>query len=371
MNKKIIIIASLIFLAGCATTPARESVSFKGPTYQIGNLSYVPLTSVLDSYDLKYDWDSIAKKLKLYNANKEVILCVGSNIALVSGDAKRLSGPVKMRRGIIVFPKDFASSFLPEVFTKRWGVKEIPHLETVTVAFCPYSISRIVLDAGHGGKDPGAIGQYGLREKDVTLDIVKRLKKHLVSCGIKTVLTRSDDRFISLWKRADIANREKANFFISIHANAARSKSAKGFEVYYLSEAVDDNARAVAASENAALKYEDSSFGNKKPSSTLEATLRDIEYTENRVESIELAKHIVDSAHSRLRTKNRGVKAARFYVLKGAKMPSVLVEVGFISNRQEAKKLKDKSYRERVAKAIASGIINYKNEYEAAEGFTK
>ena len=272
-----------------------------------------------------------------------------------------------MYRGTIVFPRGFAENVLPNAFIKKYK-KEVATKKLK--AICPYIIGKIVIDPGHGGKDPGALG-WGAREKDITLDISKRLKRHLEKNCIKAKLTRSIDHFISLWRRADIANKENADFFVSIHANAARAKSAKGFEVFYLSEAVDDNARAIAAAENAALKYEDSSFGNTKPSTNLEATLWDITNSENRVESIELAKYITRSAQRSLSTKDRGVKAARFYVLKGARMPSVLIEVGFISNSQEATKLKSPTYRELVAKSIAEGISNYKREYEKTEGFTK
>jgi len=368
--KNIILITIILTIAGCVSTPAKDPFYLKGPSYKIGNVSYVPINSAISHYGLGYKWDSLGKRLTLYRDKKKVVLCVGSKIALVNNLPVKLNGPIRLRRSIVVIPKDFASTNLARVFAKRYKAIKSKR-EVLPVHPSAYSIGRIVLDAGHGGKDPGAIGQFGLREKDITLDLVNRLKRHLKDSGIDVALTREDDRFISLWRRADIANKRKADFFISIHANAFRSRRVSGFEVYYLSEAVDDNARAVAAAENASLKYENSSFANKKPSTALEATLRDIEYSENRVESIELAKYITETACRKLGLKNRGVKGARFYVLKGAEMPSVLIEVGFISNKSEAKRLKKAQYREMLAKAIASGIVGYKKEYETTEGFTK
>jgi len=360
----------LIFFAGCVSTPVEKKVSIKGPVYAIDGVSYIPLSSVVNEYGLKRKWDSIAKKLTIYQGKKEAVLAIGSNVALIEGVPKKLGAPVRMHRSIIVLPEDFSSSELAKIFTKKDKIV-IRKPESTLPPTCDYIIAKIVVDPGHGGKDPGAMGKLGVREKYITLDIAKRLKHHLENACIEVKLTRTDDRFISLWKRADIANKEEVDFFISVHANAARSRYAKGFEVYYLSEAVDDDARAVAAAENASLKYETSSFGNKRPSTDLEATLWDIEHSENRKESIELAESIASLAYTRLGVKNRGTKAARFYVLKGARMPSVLVEVGFISNTAEAKRLKDSSYREQLAKAIAEGIISYKKKYETTEGFTK
>lgn len=370
LSNNILALLFMVLLAGCTTTPARESTLIAGPVCNIAGLRYVSLHSVADTYKLNYKWDSVAKKLTLYKADEYVELAITSDIALVDGMPVKLNGPVLLRRSDILLPKDFSESILLKVFAEKHKPFVLQRKEPVGRKPV-YAIKTIVIDPGHGGKDPGAIGRSGLREKEITLDIAKRLRPYLENAHIETYLTRSDDRFISLWRRADIANKKEADFFISIHANAAHSRRAKGFEVFYLSEAVDDNARAVAAAENAFLKYEDSSFGYAKPSGSLEATLWDICYSENRRESIELAKQITRVACRQLRTRDRGEKGARFYVLKGAEMPSVLIEVGFISNKEEANKLRNPLYREKVAKAIAEGIINYKNEYETAEGFTK
>ena len=231
-----------------------------------------------------------------------------------------------------------------------------------------HRIRTIVIDPGHGGKDPGAIGVGGVKEKDVVLDIGKQLKKRLERAGLEVSLTRDRDVFLSLKERSLIANNKEADFFISIHANAFQKSRTSGFEVYYLSEAIHDSARAVVAAENAALKFEQSQDFSKP----LKATLWDILYTEHRTESIELAGSICRAVERKgLNRNNRGVKGANFCVLRGARMPAVLVEVGFISNPLDASRLKLRSYRQGLTEAIAEGVLSYKRRYEATNGFTK
>jgi N-acetylmuramoyl-L-alanine amidase len=222
-----------------------------------------------------------------------------------------------------------------------------------------YRIRKIVIDPGHGGKDPGAIGPTGLKEKDVVLSIAKILKKKLEDAGYEVVLTREDDTYISLWRRIYIANKEGADLFISIHANSARYRRASGFEVYYLAEATDDEARALAAAENYPL-----GFNEELPDNIyVQATIWDLLYAGNREESMILADRICRALNRQLGTRNRGVKSANFYVLRGVQMPAVLVEVGFISNRYEEKKLRNWSFKNRIAEAILEGIRSYEREY--------
>jgi N-acetylmuramoyl-L-alanine amidase len=214
------------------------------------------------------------------------------------------------------------------------------------------------------------MGRCGLVEKEVTLDIAKRLKQKLEQECFNVYLTRSGDKFIPLAKRTQIANSYNADFFISIHVNAARIKNAKGFEVYYLSEAADDAAKHLAEEENASLKMEEASYKVNSPNN-LEGILWDLVSTENRAESIQLAGWISRAAKKDLWVNQRGVKSAGFYVLKGARMPAILVEVGFITNKDEEEKLKDPNYRDKIADSIAKGILTYREEYQQAEGFTK
>ncbi len=357
--------AILLFIAGCATVPTRRGTSaLSSQAVKIGAVEYIPATMLARYYQMRWQWDPIAKKVELTKGKSSFIFHVGTDLAVVNGKIEKLSSPVVFYEGAVVIPSDFAIKRVARILGPPEVVTRIP-----PPLIQKYAIRKIAIDAGHGGKDPGAIGTHGLREKDLVLDIAKRIKEELNGDGIDVILTRDRDKFISLARRTQIANDNDVDFFVSVHANAARLKGAKGFEVYYLSTAVDDNARAVEAAEEAFLKFDDSSFYYRN--TNLEATLWDLVYTENREESIELAKHIAKAVDDSTSLRNRGVKSARFYVLRGVRMPSVLVEVGFISNLAEEVDLRESSYRQAVASAIAEGIINYKKVYESTDGFTR
>ena len=220
-------------------------------------------------------------------------------------------------------------------------------------------INRVVIDPGHGGKDPGAIGPGGLREKDVVLKIAKKLERKLKKeLGLTTVLTRRDDTFVSLDQRTAIANAQKADLFISIHANANRRASARGLETYVLNFATDEECIELAARENAV---------STTKLSDLQYILYDLMRTAKIGESRTLAEHTQTSIYKRLsqkysRVRNLGVKEAPFYVLIGANMPCILVEVSFISNKMEEKRLRDDRYLDELATGIKEGIARYMAE---------
>ena len=200
-------------------------------------------------------------------------------------------------------------------------------------------IKVIVIDPGHGGKDLGAVRRYTkglifsyrIKEKDINLDIAKRVKKYLKDTDTRVILTREKDKFISLKYRVKFAKKYKADIFVSIHANAAWDKKMKGIETYYPRRARNKSVYL-------------------------------------RKESIKLAENIHESLIRHMRAKDRGIKNAMFYVLRNAYMPAILVEVGFISNYYDAKLLRKSSYRKKVAQVIAQGILEYKNEVEKQKG---
>ena len=231
----------------------------------------------------------------------------------------------------------------------------------------PVAIKTIVIDPGHGGRDAGAVGSKGLREKDVVLEIGLKLR-HLIQerLGIRTVMTRTEDVFVPLEERTAIANRAKADFFISIHANAAPKSKAQGFETYYLSlEPSDSEARASAIRENLSVNLE----GLKpKEQDTLKAILWDMANTLYMKESSELAEILLEELDKILKVDNRGVKSAPFFVLMGAAMPAVLTEVAFISNPEEERRLQEAEYKERIAEALYAGIVRFKSRYERRLG---
>jgi N-acetylmuramoyl-L-alanine amidase len=258
---------------------------------------------------------------------------------------------VDIYQGSIVVPAKFKAEILDTLFK--------PAKAAASRRVSPFSstIKKVVIDAGHGGHDPGAIGKTGLREKDVNLDIAKRLANRLKSDGIEVVMTRNSDKFIPLGTRVNIANHSKADLFISIHSNASRTRSLYGFEVYYVSPSVSDSSRASFAAKNAYLNLDSSCFAGQ--SQNLKAILWDMIYTYNRRESIELSRIVCRSAVDNLNVKVLGVKDARFEVLRGARMPAILVEVGFVSNPKEEGLLKDGSYREKLSQSIRDGLCNY------------
>lgn len=217
-------------------------------------------------------------------------------------------------------------------------------------------IGRIVVDPGHGGHDLGTVGKGGLLEKDLTLSLAFRLKKLLEQkLGAAVILTRDKDVFVSLEERTDIANRNHADLFISIHANSSRHRSISGVETYYLDFAKTDAEREVAARENA---------GAGNSISNLESLVKQIAKADKSAESKELASVIQKKLYLEARTlssstQNRGVRRAPFVVLIGANMPSILTEVAFISNPKDEKILNEEQNRNHLADALFSGIEDY------------
>lgn len=249
-----------------------------------------------------------------------------------------------------------------------------PAKENVKVAALPTSkplslaqqlglgVKKIVLDPGHGGKDPGAMA-FGLKEKDIVLDIAKRLspllKKEL---GCEVVLTRKDDTFISLEERTALANTNGADLFISLHLNAHTSAKVRGLETYYLNLTTNAEAMRVAARENATSTHQ---------MSELQDILSDIMKNSKIDESSRLAQQVHNSILAKAEkksfaeVKNLGVKQAPFYVLIGAQMPAILIELAFLTNERDVENLKNNVFVEMMAKEIVEGIRAYVNDTSA------
>jgi len=227
-------------------------------------------------------------------------------------------------------------------------------------------LKTIVLDAGHGGHDSGATGPTGLMEKDLVLDVTRRVTKLVEArLGIKVRLTRDADHFVTLRDRTSYANRERADLFVSIHANAHREAAADGVETYFLSsEATDSAARQVAALENGVVQLEQPAGRTSGQMDIVKAILWDLAQSEFQLESSRLAEVVHDSMTQTLRISNRGVKQAGFYVLGGAAMPAILIEIGFVTNPREERRLKDSKYRDEIARAIFAGLAEYKRAWD-------
>jgi N-acetylmuramoyl-L-alanine amidase len=222
----------------------------------------------------------------------------------------------------------------------------------------------IVLDAGHGGDDPGAVGPSGLQEKELALDVTRRVARLVDDrLGVKVMLSRDGDYFVPLRDRTSFANRARADLFVSIHANAHRQAVSAGVETYFLSsEATDSEARQVAALENRGAELESPVARGR--ADVLQAILWDLAQSEFQTESSRLAEIVQDSMTQSLRIPNRGIKQAGFHVLGGAAMPAVLIEIGFVTNPREERRLKDSRYRDEIARAILAGLAEYKRYWD-------
>ena len=221
-----------------------------------------------------------------------------------------------------------------------------------------WAFDVIVIDPGHGGKDPGAVGYSGLREKDVVLDIGLRLRDALKKKGFRIEMTRENDVFIPLSKRGQMANNFKGKLFISLHCNAAKDRRAHGMETYFLSPTKTDRAMIVAMRENEVIRYEESreQYKDLSDEGFILLAMTQSGFIQ---ESQEIAGTFQDYIPAKTGMKNRGVDQAGFYVLVGASMPSVLVEIGFISNKAEENTLKNKKFRQKIADSICDAVLKF------------
>ena len=218
-------------------------------------------------------------------------------------------------------------------------------------------IRRIIVDAGHGGHDTGAIGPRGVREKDVTLAMAVRLAQRLRALGFEVTLTRTDDRYLKLEERTAIANMAKGDLFVSLHTNANPRRERSGVETYFLNATDDRYARRLAARENGVLEAEDAP-------SDVQRILTDLDARASAGASRSLAALVQKELTARARqadapVRDRGVKSALFYVLLGARMPAVLVETAFISNRAEERRLASPAYQQLVADGVARAVSDF------------
>ena len=217
-------------------------------------------------------------------------------------------------------------------------------------------IGKVVIDPGHGGKDEGTKGGNGLLEKDLVLDIAKRVKTLVEEkLGNEVLLTREDDEFVALEERTDFANRHRADLFVSLHANSSPFRLASGPETFFLDFTTSRESMDIAARENASAT---------KSVADLQDIVKKIALKDKRDESRDFAVKMQGALFKAQRAtgaakKNRGVKSAPFIVLVGAEMPSILVEIGFLSNKREEDSLKSSDYRQSVAKAVFDGLSNY------------
>jgi len=299
------------------------------------------------SYNLKKE---NVNKIKLAQYNPNTLRLVIENNKKVSISFKKASTELIVKIGVtskktktkIKKKAKVHSKVIPKVvIPKRFGRNKI-----------------IVIDAGHGGRDPGAIGYRNYREKIVVLQISNELKKMLRRRGYRVYMTRSNDKYIKLSNRTVYANKKKADIFISIHANAVGKRNAKkvhGIECYFLSKSRSKKASLVAEKENSA----DISDMNKYGKNIFLTFLNHHKILASNKLAIDLQRGMLGSLNKSYKVKDGGVREGPFWVLVGAQMPAVLVEVGFISHPSEAKRLVNRKYQNKMARGLADGIERY------------
>jgi len=287
---------------------------------------YVPVTSVAEYYGLKESASPPAGTLLYENGPKTLQFTRESREAVIDGVNQWFAFPVIEENG-------------------RWFVSRMDVSKTIDPALVPQNIkglhpvTTVVLDAGHGGQDRGAYGSVA-SEKDFTLDVARRLRNRLQHAGLRVIMTRNQDVLIPLEQRARIANAQINAIFVSIHFNSAPNQEAKGFEIY-----------CVTPRGSPSTEYE-------------QLTVRDMvaeNGNQSEVQSFALANAVYHSMEGTMAMTDRGVKRARFAVLRLSDIPSVLVEGGFLSNPEDVRNVATKAWRDKYADALAAGIIAYKN----------
>jgi len=371
----LLIIPAFFFLTGAVSDKSLSIIEIKGS-------SYILLDELIRKHSIEHSFDPVFQKGRLYYKSHYMVYKTGYSCSIIDNSLAGHDNPILRWKGGIYIPLDLAEILLENFYNREVQEKngklvfieeergEIKQPERDRIPSKKEKIGFIIVDAGHGGKDPGAVGKGGLREKTITLQIAKKvealLRRRMEYIKLKS--TRSSDRFIELAERAEIANRElKKNMnglFISIHVNASISNRISGFETYFLSQnPTNEEARKTAALENNVVILETQGRGKKK--------YEDVDYvealmmtTQIQKESSILADSVQNSIGKNIREfKSRGVHKADFFVLRGSLMPAVLVEVGFITHQKEIKYLKTDSYQDKLAEGIVDGIADFINRY--------
>ena len=377
-----LILAALFFFTGAASD---RSISI----LDINGKSYVLLDEMISRFSIEHSFDPVFQKGRLYYKSHYMVYKTGYSCSIMDNSIAGSDYPIIRWKGGVYIPLDLGAEILESFYNRdvqrikdklvivadehddiKNPDKETTPVRKERIPSKKEKIGFIILDAGHGGKDPGAIGKGGLKEKTITLKLVKKvealLKKRMVNIKIKT--TRNTDRFIELAERADIANRELKKdtngMFVSIHVNASISSRISGFETYFLSQnPTNEEARKTAALENNVVILENQGSGKKK--------YEDVDYVEALMMTTQIQKEsslLADSVQKGIdknikEFKSRGVHKADFFVLRGSLMPAVLVEVGFITHQKEIKLLKTDEYQDKLAEGIVDGIITFISQY--------
>ena len=331
--------------------------------FKIDNKDYCDVEETAAIFKASVKEERSDKRIYFTIYDEQFIFLINSTFFTFKNKNYKYSYPLTSIKGKYYLPLEFLTSLLPELFKDKvaWNGKKL-----IITKPTDYTIKTIVIDPGHGGKDPGAIGKtIGAKEKDINLSVSLMLKSILEKeLGVRVLLTRSDDRFVSLQQRTKFANDNKADLFISVHTNASHNRSSRGVEMYYLSTARTTEARAVEALENSVVEIYEGGQEALRKYTDVDLILSDILQAENLEHSNNLAFKLQMNMCAGTQSSDRGIKQANFYVLRGAFMPAVLVEMGFISNPVEESFLVNRQYQERLARTIFEGIKSFKYRYD-------
>ena len=367
----ILIISSHIFANNSQTIKFFENNVLLGEIKTIQNNQFFSVNDLAKITNSKKFINDQTEKIIFYVDNKKIKVTNDITFILIEDSLYQLSSKVIKDKNDYYLPIDsffniinnLSKDFSAALTSKRisFSTKKINVTPNKKVDLSnekqKWEFKTIVIDAGHGGKDPGAVGYRGTKEKDIALDVAKRLEKKLSkNLNVKIVMTRDEDIFLRLSERTKIANENNGSLFISIHTNAAEDRRASGFETFLIGPNKNEAAVRVAARENAVLELEGISGQKLTNEDLIKATIAQSAFASK---SEQFASMVQGEIKKRVQSKDRGVKQAGFYVLMGASMPNVLVELGFISNPSEEKKLRSPQYRDQLATAIYRAVEQY------------
>tara|TARA_B000000532_G_scaffold84692_1_gene67861 strand:- start:1417 stop:2574 length:1158 start_codon:yes stop_codon:yes gene_type:complete len=345
--------------------------------YIFNEIAYLSLEEFFISQDLKYNIYGDKSKIDFLFENQRITFSNNSSFVKIEDKIYHMMQNIvyvnekfyaPLNSFIRLYTQFASKDFLVNYNNKTISIKNTQNITLLEPAIDQafmnkiqneenWKITTIVIDPGHGGKDPGAIGYHNIKEKHIVLDIAKELgsflRKEMPELNI--LYTRDDDTFLGLKNRTEFANKNKGHMFLSIHANASTAKTARGFEIFLLQPNSVDKAIDVAVRENASIFFEDNP--EQYEQNQMIASVSEKMYLQ---ESEKLAVSIQSAVKKELpKTRMRGIKQAGFYVLVGAAMPKVLIEAGFITNKSEAKLLNKSSYRSEMAYGIFKGVQAY------------
>jgi N-acetylmuramoyl-L-alanine amidase len=343
MGGRYFFIGLMLFLAGCAGTPK--------PTLPRPAEAQT-IQALCQKYNMDCRWDGLTQTMTMQYAGRTIQAMVGSHVVVVGAEHLPLPEPLTRRNGAVIIPAGFENMV--------FGVPAEPQEEPVQGKGTA-AVMTVVIDAGHGGKDPGAIGVGGVKEKDITLDIARRVQRGFQAAGVKVIMTREGDEYPTLESRTYLTSQPGVDVFISIHANSSKSRSAHGVEVFdsgFLSSK-DKASDQHRINEKRLLSL----LSMERNVPVLEAIVLDLLYKHKMVVSPGLAEAVNHGFKQGSFTVVREKKSERFHVLRNTLVPAILVETGFVSNVKEAALLQKPVHRQKIADVIVRSVLKRLYEY--------